>query len=588
MSRSIICLLLITEFASTALAAQEVEMPRIIKEGSTTDILTDDPVLPVKRKKNSGDSGAGNLGSQLQDEIPLNFTNYGTPGQSMQIRGLSSSAEHSDVTALGISLNPVVGGGFNFATLPQYLWSDYKFILMPTSSGFNPQTNGATVDLKLWTEQAMQANDFGARGTALAAGSGAYQYSAGLHDSGMAVLAGYSAGKVIGPSGSLSAQFVNESIFTPKVHLLASELDSKTPGSISFPTPLDHLKSTRLIPVAGLDTQLGKGAILKSSVVYDYSKLAYHTSTSDFENRSYQLGAENALWADGWRIGVSARQARFNGDNIFAPVENLGNVQVAKSFAIQNVTIDPVLQVVGVTQYGVHPQGSLGAKIEMDREWSIFSRVNYLNRFPSFQDRYFDDGSFKGNPNLKKERSKTATLGIEYDAGDLHQVLQGYAQWRADTSLSTTATVENMGDSRVYGLLSDSEVQFLSLLTLENNFAYASSYVDQTRRRYYYLPMFADTVSLKFHPESVPTKPEVTFSARFQGPVDTPESFGTSELLGGYSYFNAGIVSHLYTQGAMGLQAGFKVENIFDHRIQFVRNYPSEGRVLIGTLTGTF
>ncbi len=581
---------LFSAFFSLELFAAEVALPAIIKEGSATDILTEDPVLPVKRRKNEGQAGSGNIGTQLQDDLPLNFSNYGTPGQTLQIRGLSTSAEHTDVTMLGISLNPVLGGGFDFSTLPQFLWSDYQFTLMPTASRINPQANGGSLDLKLWTDQALRAREFGARGTVFAASNEVFQTSAGMHDDGIAALAGLSSGKVIGPSGSLSAQFENDSPFTPKIHLLASELDAKTPGSVTFPTPLGHVKTTRVIPILGIDAQLANDTILKSSVIYDYSKVAYHNPPlSDFDNRSYQLGLENALWSNGWRIGVSARQARFNGDSVQAPVENFGNVQIAKTFGVGMVTLDPVAQAVGVKPYGVKPQGSFGARLDLSGELAVFTRVSYLHRFPSFQDRYFDDGYFFGNPDLRVECTRSAVFGLEMIQGSWRQITQAYGQWRADTALSTGTRMENVGDSRVLGVLADTAWEASSLFTLENNFAYASSYVEQTRRRYYYLPMYADTLGLRIHPARAPGKLAWFLSARFNGPVDTPESFGaTSELLGGYAYFNAGVSAEVFSRGASSVKASFKIENLFDHKIQFVRNYPSEGRVISGSVSGTF
>ena len=204
-SRLLYAFLAATLFAIPAVAAdsRETRLPTmLVEDAAPIDLLNQDPLLPIREGEESLVNGNGNSQKSLLDQVPLNSTSYGKAGTLSQFRGLGRSADDTQIQALGISLNPPQGGGFDFSTFPQYLWSDFQFQLAPGLAALDPRANSGVITLVPWTQKALRIEGSGARLTGFGGTSSLGQFSAGYKATeGVALLAGWSVGSAAGPSG---------------------------------------------------------------------------------------------------------------------------------------------------------------------------------------------------------------------------------------------------------------------------------------------------------------------------------------------------------------------------------------------------
>ena len=264
----------IIPMAAFAAETRETRLPTmVVEDASPTDLLNQDPLLPLQSGESSTVNGSGNAQKSLLDHIPLNSTSYGKAGTLSQFRGLGRSADDTQVQSLGVSLNPAQGGGFDFSTFPQYLWSDFQFQLSPGLAALDARANSGVVSLIPWTQSALASKGKGARLTGFGASSSLGQFSVGVKTTDdFAILAGWSVGAAQGPSGSVSGRWGSGAI-RGHYHLLATNLKSEISGPFQARTPEARLRTVRVIPIFQVDADLSQSMLLKTSFFYDSNYL---------------------------------------------------------------------------------------------------------------------------------------------------------------------------------------------------------------------------------------------------------------------------------------------------------------------------
>jgi hypothetical protein len=578
--------------STVAAGSDSVELDPIIKDGSVSDVLMDDPVLPTFIGRARSASGSGGLEHELANEIPVSFTDTGSPGNLSQIRGFGQSSEETDVQTLGIPLNGAQGGGFDFSTFPQFLWSDFRYQMGPSLGAFDPAGVAGSLTLRPWTEAALtQEGALGAaRATSFSSDAGVTQISvSGRRKDTAAALAGYSTGLVEGPSGSFSAV---RSFGPHKVrfHFLGTDLDAKSRRVKE--APFDRKASTRWIPVIQTDFRLTERSSLKSTFFFDSNTLR---STTYYGRKTLilveQIGNENAFVLDEYKFGLSARRVSYDSSDADPVYSNIFSLQGSRTFESGAFLFEPTLRLTEVSGYDIAPEATLGARYQAaESDPAYFTRLSYSRRFPTLVKRFYflPPGPMYhgvvGNPDLKPERDFTAILGTQYKRGVFDGSLQFMSQLRLDGQVF--APLDTSFDSYFNASTATVHAAVLSVsaaptgnLTIGNALTFSKSHVTSTDQSYPYLPDWLDVLSVSAHPESDRPSWSVTSISRLSSDSNSPLSGDDAARLPGYALFDLRFEAWVWRKDFQALILTLGAQNIFDREAEVVRDNPLIGRI---------
>ena len=568
------------------------ELPPITKSGSPGDVLLQDEMVPPLTGTTRPNSGSGHIQNALQNQMAIPMTQYGPVGGAAQVRGFGSSAEDVDIQAFGISLNPPQGGGFDLSIFPQYLWSGYRFQLGPSLSAFNQTASAGTLGLIPWSAEAIQSSGdsrfsvLNGRAIEFYSTLGLNQISAAAQKDRTAVVLGYSSLQVRGPSGSLSQAWGRGS-YSGAFHFLMTSLDADTPGPDQARTPRATTQNQRWIPVLQNDFRLGRASLLKTSVFYDGAYVGYRdvdSPESSSDSTIRQGGMESAFLHNAWKFGLSFRQVRYFSEFLQAPVQNIGNLQVSRLFERGRFTFEPTLQGVWVTGFGILPQGSLGARWELDSGQSFFVRTSYSKRIPSLIDRYYvgysgASGKFVGNPELQLETDWTLTLGTQTIQKSWEGTLQAYVQFRQDTRVSLGPSVVNWGEAYIAALMENVQVHLSPSLSLLQAVTVSHSRLMAAGTEFPYVPGIMTLLGWSIHSSREPRSWD--WSTNLRGASSQVYQPSSKTRLAGYLVLD----TQLSFAFSSRLSLVGRVENLTNASYALVPGY-SLGRSFSIVLTG--
>ena len=580
----------------TLAKADEIQLPAIVEEGSFADGLAQDPVLPVREGSTAMDAGSGAIQRSLQDQMPFHLADQGRAGTVAQFRGLGGSPEDTDVQALGVPLNSPQGGGYDLSIFPQYIWSGYRFQLGPSSAAFDPRGVSGTLTLIPWTAQALAVGKEGShlRLTQFYSDHGVRQLSDAVAiDNRAAAVIGISDGDTTGPSGVLSSQW-GDGRTTYRFHLLATRLVSKTPGPITFPTPRAHQLTARVIPIAQADFHLSHDALVRTSFFYDGSYIRYEDPDAPYLTGDHvnAAGTENTLILDNWKFRLGARHVTYKGITFEAPNEDALTLQGSRLVEFSSIWFEPMVQAVGDSTYGFFPGGGLGARAVIGSNEALYSRFNYSNRFPSLVDRYYNSGTFNGNPRLQVEHDWTGTLGVETKHEVWEATLEGYAQFRQNAQVAVLSgaigTVGNAGDAWVTALTGRVLAKPWNWLDVSDSVTLAQSRVFQTGLEFPYVPRWVDVLAVEGHAAGdLPAWSAGVFERVSSGAV---AYYSSNTRISGYGYTDLEARARVLVIGKPSekkdIELSARIEDLFDRPIEFVQGYPTPGRVFSVSLVG--
>ena len=573
--------------STLALADDVISAPPIVKYSSTAaDELALDPVLPTQSAIGNNGTAQGSIQNPIFESLAYPISGTGSPGSVSSFRGLGRSSEDIDVQSLGIPLNGSQGGGFDLSSFPSFIWSDFHFQLGPSLNAFDPRGVSGALVLVPWTARALDEETSGYRATYLYSDVRLNQFSLGFRKpKEIAVLAGFSTGDSQGPAASLSGAWGHEAVHG-SYHLLFTGLDAKSPGSASFPTPQEHLLTQRLIPVGEMEVKLPANGLLKTTVFYDAQIIRDQDPTLSLDDRSYsqQAGLENALLLGDWKIGVSGREIVYRALSVNSQNEQTLNLQLSKEFEWKNWLVEPTIQAIGVSRFGVFPGGSLGIKQTlMPSQLSAFARATYSRRFPSLVDRFYNQSFFRGNADLIPEEDLTFNFGLDWEASNFSVILQFFTQNRSHAQINVTqngvGTLLNLGSAEITSELLTTVWKVSSWLSLSSDFTWSQSNLDATQQPFPYLPSVLEIVGAHFY---FPKKSyEINALSRFSAPVSYDLS---GNLLPAYQNLDLSFIQPVGTH----FRFQYRIENVFDQHYQLIQDFPVRGRAFSLLLSGEF
>ncbi len=579
-------------FANISRAA-EIELPAIVKEGSVSDVLMEDPILPAYRGRARTASPSGGLEHGLAQDLPVAIVDTGQPGNLSQIRGLGQSAEETNVQTLGIPLNGPQGGrGFDFSTFPDFIWDDYQYRLGPSLGVFDPAGIAGSLTLHPWTETSL-ARESGGRVTGFVSDQDLRQFSVGgIVKDRAAILAGYSSGRIKGPSGSFSAQ-QSFGAHRARFHFLGTNVDalSKQTTRASF----DQKNTTRWIPVVQTDFALSDSVLLKNTFYYDGTMLHSIPAVGRPSTvRTSNVGTQNAILIDQWKFGLSAEHIDYQSPTVGHFRQNAFNVQGARAFELGETgatVFEPTARGTIVSGYDLTPEGTLGLSHAFSATTSAFARATFSRKFPTLVDRYYVfPGRFQGNPALKPEQDWTGILGSTYRAPDKSWNLtaQAYSQLRIDGQVLTrlptgSLTYQNSDTATIHAALITGAVQVKPWLELKNGLTYTLSHVSSTNEKFTFIPTWINVASMRVHESGDDPAWDASVSSR----AASWSATGTpGDRTPGYIYFDLQANARVWKHETKQISIGAGVKDLFDRPIEIVEDNPIEGRAFTFSLTG--
>lgn len=569
-------------------AETQVEMTTI-KNASPGEILLEDSMVPVQKKEILANTNSGSAQNSIENQVALPSQHGSQPGTLGQLRGYSGSAEDIDVQTLGISLNSPAGGGFDFSTFPQFLWSNYSFKLGPPLNSLNPTASTGTLSLIPRTMRALGQKQPSTQVMGFYSSAGVSQISAlGAYNGSTATVVGYSQFKVMGPSASLSSQW-QKGLYHGYFHLIATDLEAQSPGPTFDPSPLARSRVTRIIPVIQNDFHFNHHQVLKTSLFYDFNSMGYRNEEKFVlaDNSTEQLGIASVYLEKDWKFGLNYRQVKYQikDDNILIRTQmmNMGTLQASKKWEIGAISVEPTYQGIWITSYGLLSQGSFGTRLKMNRsEDALFSRWSVTRRVPSLMDRYFDlkNRQFTGNPNLKAETNWTSLIGSELRRKNLNFVLQSYCQIRRNARVLSEGTIINQGTATVFAINGITHLKLSRYLGLEDSWTFARTRFLVTGLEFPFIPSFLNVFGMNIHSSGDSKRWSGFIASRFSTRAIN-DVFNHNNRASKYSIFDLGVRVAL----ARGIFLAGRIENAFDRRIELIKGYPT-GRSLSFMLAG--
>ena len=548
--------------------ADEITLPPIIKEESPIDALTQDPILPAQSGDTTLNASSGAIHHGIAEDIALPVTDSGRPGSLAQFRGMGQSVEDTSVQVFGIPLNPPQGGGLDLSIYPMFFWSEYRFQPGPALGILDPQAVSGTLNLTPWTAHALadpQAVGT-SRVTLFYSDARSYQFSAAAHSANVAVLAGESSGAAQGPSGAISGVWQSGSL-SGSAHLLITQIDAESPGTVSFPSPDARLLTYRITPVVETEYQWSADASFRNSLFYDNSFLAYDNPDISFSSRDriWQYGTQNLAVVGNWKLGANARQTTYTQPGFQTPAETIANLQISRIFQQGPVVIEPSVNLIDVNDFGSYPQGSLGVRDEIDGSMAVFARGSFSRRFPSLLDRYSNDPTYIPNPSLVPESDWFGAAGYEWKNRNWQCIGELVLQERQDVQLHTALaggmfTTSNAGNAHLIDYTQSVSYSAFSWIDLSEELTLSHTAVDLTGTDFPGFPSFIDVVGARLHPVHFSWDPEIRASARFASSAATT----TAVRLSGYEYLDLEASASPYK----GIRAVVRVDNVFDSPTQ--------------------
>lgn len=571
-------------------SVSDIELPAITKEGVTEEdlseelLLTPDPIIRAQRGQLNLNSGTGFIQNSIQNQLATPFSDSGLPGNRTQMRGLGLSPEDVDVQIFGISLNPPQGGGFDFSTFPQYLWADFQFQSGPALHSIDPSATAGTLALVPWTLRALShspTSGWKIQGRGYSSSQGVQQIAASAREGGtLAIIAGYSRLKVTGPSMGFSSRWNwqseknrgNQENYTGSFHLLASDLDAESPGSVLFPTPLARMRSQRALGVFQNDFQFSSESSLRFSIFSDFLALDYNDPGSyQSKDSPKQWGAETTYRLGDWKWSLGARQIKMVSSHLLdeVPVQSIGNVQISRGISWTNTLLEPMIQAVWATSYGVLPGGSLGLRQEWEQgKRALFARVTFSRRIPSLLDRYYVFPGFVGNPHLKTERNWTGVVGGEVRSKAFDISVQAYAQVREDARVVQGASVTNLNDARIQALTGKAVAYLSDSLDWSHSVTFSRSTVSATGFDFPYVSPWMGNSGFSLHSEKPHRSWEGVINLRFEG--SRVFDVSTGDRLPAYGVIDLGFSFELTSQ----IFLSSRCENLLDRPIELIQGFP--------------
>jgi len=564
-------------FISPIIQASETEYtlePVVVKANSSFDSLNEDTYLPQK-KVIFNSNRSGTLSSFEQTQV-YPASDLGFPGGANGVNLGGRSLDDTQVSTLGVPLNLPQGGGPDLSIFPSYLWSGASISTVPSAAGFSPQGVSGSIQLDLWTRTQVRDLKFSTPVSRITVNydRNLQNFSMASKTQNIAIIAGMNFGRQTGPAASLSYYFIKKPKSHFLFHLLGTQQDADSPGSKSFPSPNDKIKTWRVIPVLESHQEFGeeRDLIIWESTYYgDLQQLRFEDpSPSNSTNDHIQeYGVENAIHWHESTLALSARLTNYQ-SSTFGNVNDWPIMaQLSHDFILSDQW---KMKLAGggtaVSSTGFSPTARASFKNELSSRASWFYELNSLAKMPTLTSRYYVSPFFHGNPSLSPERVNGLIAGYQDTIANIETTTTAKAEYRNQIQVSQNNTIQNAGNASLISANEDLTWRVIPELALRNSTLLTYSRVAQSAFTYPDLPYFSTLLGFTLLP---------TDSFKFSGNLRYQGQSTTST--GGVHADYLLLDSWLEYSPTDGTFFTLGCENITDSRAEVVVDFPLPGRI---------
>lgn len=567
-----------------AFAQEEIELPPIEMKATPIDWLLDDEVRPKDKRNSTKASASGALVRDVEHTHSLPTKDSGEAGAAKQITGLGKSAEEFGVQTLGVSLNPPHGGGFDFSSFPQYLWSGYTFTSGPSLAVFDPRVTSGVLALEPWTYATLGDSVRRIRASQLLSNNDLFQSAAAYSSGSESILAGYSFGGLEGVSGSAGIRRHFGESWTFDFHLLATHVTAHPKGTRSFPTPLATQRTSRGIPFVRAAHQFGLREAVNISAFHDQGFFRYDNGDTQTRDRTRQSGADVALILQDFRLGLSGRHIEFDQLHFTPPSENAWTFLASQRSRLGTWTVEPTLQLSIVSGFDLGLGGAIGVRKDLESvPVALYTRADFTRRYPSLSNRFYSAPGGVPNVGLLPEEIFSLHVGTEWALSSWKMGLEFVSQRREQAQVSVevspfTYQVQNIGNASLYSVEHKLEYRGLDWITIENRLRWLDSYVDQKLGPFPGSSVWTNILGLRTE-----FGDRWTAGSYVRGVSPIANNAYTGRLHG-YWVWDAQLGAKIFREG--GLSAQIVLENVLDTPIQVADDFLDRRRVIALTITG--
>lgn len=555
--------------------AAEYSLPPTVIEAPPLEALSYDPLLPEDRSKTGM---RGSLSGEWSARAPLPLNDYGRRGTLAQFRGYGRTADDTSVQTLGIPLNPPQGGGENLAVFPSFLWSSSRFQAGAASTPLDPLASSGALTLDLWSAAAARVRASTAEVTQMLSSDlqqSAFGWAGADERHALALRGGLSLGNARGYSGSLSARrTLGTQGARVQFHLLTTDLEEKSEGSRSFPTPGATTRTLRTLPVLEWSSDPWK-----ASVFGDVSRRDYKAGTSSTSDQPAQGGAQFAYLTPDWTLGLSGRLTHYRGSALGEVRESTGAVVGARRFtalsALMEVGAGVRPRFSSRSSAQLAPTMNVGARWEQASRDVLYARGGWTTKLASLSDRFYSiPGFFEPNPNLGTEQTSSLLVGWETPLSErITQRLETLYQHKRELHLLTSIgggkyQVRNADSADLLHLRHKVQIE-LSAFALSSDLLFTSTQVGAAGNALAYSPAFMHRLRAGW------TEGRWNLGTTLRTQTSVRATSGRT--LGGHGTWDWEAAYNLRA-APVELEFSLTLENTLDRSIEWIEDYPVEGR----------
>ncbi len=596
--------------------AEEVVLSPIVVQGNPLDLFSDDTekslqTFSSRAQRSQGVTGAqrvegGPLSTQLKRNLGLPISDSGQPGATAQVRGVGFSAEETQVDSLGVPLTPVQGGGFDFSLFPEFLWGDVLYGTGPQATVSDPRAVAGRLSLVPITSSSLENRQSHAWfGQSYSSAVLSQTWVGAKFEDRFAATAGWSDGKVSGPSGAFSTKSIiaeGSSQIEWVVNGLGSSMTSELDGTISYPTPGATQKTRRGILSTQATRWLGNNSLVRGLAFVDLGDLDYSDTSHSFESKTKanQYGGELGYFDGPFKLGTTVRMTSVDLDSRALPKETYWGLRASRSFVISEASrwkVSPTLQTQHLSAYGLHPaaslslSGVLGDGVLPDSH----TEVGYVPKFPTLLSRYSNEVWYHGNPDLLPERVFYFKERFQNEFGANSLATELYAQLRLDTQNLAPPTPINEGSSKALSWLNQVDRDFGSGISAGESFTLSYSKVATSGFAISYLPWAISKTRVSVQDPSARQRWRSQLLYTLSSSREYHTSTTSNLILPGYATLDWLASINLYADQPSSLEwvgsridLNFGVDDLFNQNPQIVYDVLGAGRVFRVALSGRF
>ncbi|MGH8728905.1 MAG: TonB-dependent receptor domain-containing protein [Burkholderiales bacterium] len=421
-------------------------------------------------------AGVSTLTELLQSKAGLEVTANGGAGQASGVFIRGANTSHVVLLIDGVRVNSATTGMSAFEHLPLNQIERIEVLRGPGSSLYGADAIGGVI--QIFTKR-------GGNRTSLSAGYGTYEterYTAGFaRDLGatrFSVQLGYEetdsfsatnenvpfAAFVFNPDDdpyrnrNLGFNFSHEWAIGQElaVRVLVSE------GEAHFDTgPGEDAINEQQLSSYALESRNKITSLWQSTV-----RVARGTDDAEFKGAfpaEFRTDQDQAVWQNDIAAlagqivaGLEYRREKIDASIPFAETRrNIRSAFLGYSADFDSHLLQASARTDDNSQFGNRTTGNLHYGYRMTPEWRLSAGVGTAFKAPTFNDLYFVDPFFVGNPDLEPEKSRNYEAAINYDAGMQRAGLTFYHNRIRDLIANDfsvfPATVRNVNEARIRG-----------------------------------------------------------------------------------------------------------------------------------------